>query len=180
MTGSWHGLSSGTVALIPVLTFFGLGLLTVEDFRGLSWDVLIVMGGGLCLGAVIGTSGLADWLVARLPIDGLNVFWLMVLFGTVACIMSAVMSNTATANLIMPIILGLSVEPLAPLLVGVAFCCSLAMPLPVSTPPNAMAFSSGEIRVSDMMKAGLTITVIGILLAFATGYWWWGLVLAPN
>ena len=173
MTSALHGQTSGTVALIPVLVFFSAGILNVKDLRSLSWDVLLLMGGGLCLGTAISKSGLAEWLVALLPVQGVSVYWLMVLFGVVACFMSSVMSNTATANLIMPIILGLSVEPLSPMLIGTAFACSLAMPLPVSTPPNAMAFSSGQVDVSDMVKPGLILTAVGVLLAFTTGYWWW-------
>jgi sodium-dependent dicarboxylate transporter 2/3/5 len=176
MTSAIHGHTSGTVALIPVLVFFASGILTVKDLRSLSWDVLILMGGGLCLGMAISQSGLAEWLIGLLPVQGLPVYWLMVLFATVACIMSAVMSNTATANLIMPIILGLGVQPLSPLLIAAAFACTLAMPLPVSTPPNAMAFSSGQIVVSDMVKPGLLLTVLGVALVFSTGYWWWDLV----
>lgn len=176
MTTALHGYSTGTVALIPVLVFFSTKILTVKELRSLSWDVLLLMGGGLCLGTAIAKSGLADWLVALLPVEGVSVYWLMVVFGTVACIMSSVMSNTATANLIMPIILGLQVEPMSPMLIGTAFACSLAMPLPVSTPPNAMAFSSGQIGVTDMVKPGLLLTVIGVVLAFTTGYWWWELV----
>lgn len=175
-TSSLHGYSSGTVALLPVLVFFSTGILAVKDLRALSWDVLLLMGGGLCLGTAIAQSGLADWLVALLPVEGIPVFWLMVMFGSVACLMSSVMSNTATANLIMPIILGLSTTSLSPLLIGTAFACSLAMPLPVSTPPNAMAFSSGQITVTDMVKPGLILTVLGVALAFTTGYWWWELV----
>ena len=176
MTSALHGQSSGTVALIPVLVFFGLGILNVKDLRSLSWDVLLLMGGGLCLGTAIDRSGLADWLIGLLPVQGVPVYWLMVVFGTVACIMSSVMSNTATANLIMPILLGLSVRPLSPLLIGTAFACSLAMPLPVSTPPNAMAFSSGQLAVSDLIKPGLLLTIVGVILAFTTGYWWWQMV----
>lgn len=173
MTSSLHGFTSGTVALIPVLVFFGAGILKSKDLRSLSWDVLLLMGGGLCLGTAIAQSGLAEWMIALLPVEGVSVYWLMVIFGVVACIMSSVMSNTATANLVMPIILGLSVEPLSPILIGTAFACSLAMPLPVSTPPNAMAFSSGQIAVGDMVKPGLLLTVVGVVLAFTTGYWWW-------
>ena len=176
MTSGLHGFSSGTVALIPVLVFFSSGILKVPDLRGLSWEVLLLMGGGLCLGTAIATSGLADWLVAQLPVEGVSTYMLMVLFGTVACVMSSVMSNTATANLIMPIILGLSVDPVSPILIGTAFACSMAMPLPVSTPPNAMAFSSGQISVNDMVKPGLILTGIGVALAFTIGYWWWGIV----
>lgn len=176
MTSGLHGLSTGTVALIPVLVLFSTGILSVKDLRSLSWDVLLLMGGGLCLGTAISESGLATRLIALLPVEGLGEFGLMIAFGTLACTMSSIMSNTATANLIMPIILGLSVSSLSPLLVGTAFACTLAMPLPVSTPPNAMAFSSGQVSVGAMIRAGLLITLVGICLAFTTGYWWWKLV----
>lgn len=173
MTTSIHGLSSGTIALIPVLSFFAFGVLETGDLRKMSWEVLLMMGGGLCLGTIIAESGLAEWLVARLPVEGYGLYWLTVLFGVVACFMSSVMSNTATANLLFPIIVGLSVEPPSPMMIGTAFGCSLAMPLPVSTPPNAMAFSSGKINVSDLAKPGLLLTIAGITLALTTGYWWW-------
>jgi sodium-dependent dicarboxylate transporter 2/3/5 len=173
MTSATHGLSSGTIALIPVLVFFGLGVLDKKDLRNMSWDVLLMMGGGLCLGSVIANSGLADWMVHQLPVDGVSTFWLTVLFGFVACFMSSVMSHTAAANLLMPIIIGVSVGSASPIMIGAAFSCSLAMPLPVSTPPNAMAFSSGQISVIDMAKPGIILTLLGVTLAMTTGYWWW-------
>lgn len=176
VTSQWHGLTAGTIALIPVLVFFSTGLLNRQDLRSLSWDVLLLMGGGLCLGTAISESGLASWLIDLLPVDGIPDYWLMVVFGSVACLMSSVMSNTATANLILPILLGLSVESYTPLMLGTAFACSLAMPLPVSTPPNAMAFSTEQISVSDMVRPGLILTLVGVVLAFTTGYWWWGLL----
>lgn len=171
-----HGLTAGTVALLPVVAFFGTKILTVKDLRTISWDVLLMMGGGLCLGTIISVSGLAAWLVARLPVDTSDYFVLLVILGSAACLMSSVMSNTATANLLMPIILGLSVANLSPILVGVAFACTLAMPLPVSTPPNAIAFSSGELTVKDMLVPGAMVTVTGLILALTTGHWWWDLV----
>jgi len=173
MTTSLHGLSSGTIALIPVLTFFGFQVLSINDLKSMSWEVLLMMGGGLCLGTIIAESGLADWMVSQIPVQGYGTFWLTVLFGAVACMMSSVMSNTATANLLFPIIIGLGVDPVSPMMIGTAFGCSLAMPLPVSTPPNAMAFSSGKINVADLAKPGLALTVIGVTLALTTGYWWW-------
>ncbi len=175
-TGGYHGFSSGTVALIPLILFFGTGILNVRDLRAMSWDVLLVMGGGLCLGTAIGASGLAGWVVEKLPADALSLSAVMVVFGVLACVMSSVMSNTATANLIMPIILGMSIEPLSPVILGVAFSCSLAMALPISTPPNAMAFSSGEIKVVDLFRPGIIITIVGVVLTFTLGYWWWGFV----
>jgi sodium-dependent dicarboxylate transporter 2/3/5 len=173
MTTSLHGYSSGTIGLIPVIIFFATGVLDNRDLHEMSWDVLLMMGGGLCLGSAISGSGLAGWLVEQLPVSGISTFWLTVLFGSVACFMSSLMSNTATANLILPIIIGLSVSSTSPIMIGTAFGCSLAMPLPISTPPNAMAFSSGRISVMDMAKPGMILTLAGIALAFTTGYWWW-------
>lgn len=173
MTGPLHGHSSGTVALFPVLVLFGIGLLNVKDLRALSWDVLLLMGGGLCLGKVISAGGLAGWLISSLPIQDTSPYTLALLFGVVACVMSSLMSNTATANLIMPIIMGLSVSSLSPLLVGAAFACSLAMALPVSTPPNALAFSTEEFSVKDLLKPGLVGTILGLALTFTAGWWWW-------
>ncbi|HBE66666.1 MAG TPA: hypothetical protein DDW52_00825 [Planctomycetaceae bacterium] len=176
VTSSFHSWTPGTVAMLPVLVFFSFGILSVKDLRSLSWDALLLLGGGLCLGTALQASGLAQRIVTMLPVEGYGVYGLMVVFGSVACVMSSVMSNTATANLMMPIALGLNVEPTNPLLIGIAFACTLAMPLPVSTPPNAMAFASEQITVSDMVRSGLLVTFIGIVLAFTTGYWWWGFV----
>jgi len=174
LTSEWHGLSSGTVALIPVIVFFGLGLLRVPDLRALSWDVLLLMGGGLCLGAALSESGLAAWVVEQLNVDQLSSFELMGAFAVVACAISTVMSNTATANLMMPMVLGLSIGTKSPILLAMAFGCSLAMALPISTPPNAMAFSSGELRVGDILKPGLLVSILGLILILTIGYWWWG------
>ncbi|MCG6156526.1 SLC13 family permease [Rubinisphaera margarita] len=175
LTTDWHGYRSGVVALIPVLLFFGSGLLGVAELRNLSWDVLLLMGGGLCLGEVLATSGFAGTLVSWLPTEELSVYGTMVFFGCTACLLSSVMSNTATANLILPVAASLSLEPMRPILIGIAFACTLAMPLPVSTPPNALVFSSGELRLSDLQKAGSLITIAGCTLAFTTGWWWWKL-----
>ncbi len=176
LTGALHHLPSGTVALLPVIIFFGGRILSVQDLRGLPWDVLLLMGGGLCLGAGIEVSGLATWLVERVPFAGLELRAVAMIFGIVACLMSTVMSNTASANLLMPIVMGVAATNVSPLLLSVAFACSLAMALPVSTPPNAIAFSSGEIRVRDMVRAGLMTSLVGIGLTFTASWWWWRLL----
>jgi len=177
MTSGLHGIASGTIGLIPLLLFFGTRTISAKLFRTLPWDVLFLMGGGLCLGECVSASGLANWIVTQLPIRGASPYMLMVIFGSVAVVMSCIMSNTATANLIMPIALGLEqVDALDPILVGVAFACSLAMALPISTPPNAMAFSSGELSVSDLLVPGTIVTLVGMLTAYTIGYWWWGII----
>ena len=118
----------------------------------------------------------AAWLVAQLPTAGLGLTGLMIVFGVTACIMSSVMSNTAAANLIMPIVIGLGGDFVPPVLVSVAFCCSLAMALPISTPPNAIAFSSGELNGRDLIKPGVIITICGVVLTLTLGRWWWSVL----
>ena len=131
------------------------------------------MGGGLCLGFGIATSGLAEWIIDRVPVDQLGLTMLIVVFAVTACLMSSLMSNTATANLLMPILAGLSVAPISPLMVAVAFACSLAMALPISTPPNAIAFSAGVLAAKDMLRPGLIITIAGLVAVCTLGLWWW-------
>lgn len=162
LSGELHHLSSGTVALLPVILLFGTRVLDVNDLRTLSWDVLVLMGGGLCLGVGIEQSGLAGVLITHLPTEGLSMLGLVLLFAGLACGMSMVMSNTAAATLVMPLVCGLSGVSSAPLLLAVAFACSVAMALPISTPPNAIAFGSGQLKVSDMIKPGLAITLLGL------------------
>ncbi|MEQ8769116.1 MAG: DASS family sodium-coupled anion symporter [Phycisphaerales bacterium] len=175
LTGPWHGFSSGTVALLPVIVLFATGVLDRHDLRGLSWDVLLIMGGGLCLGVVMATSGFAAWFVGHLPTDDVPAWAVLAVLGVAAAGMSSVMSNTASANLLMPIVLGLGAAAGPEALLTVAFACSVAMPLPISTPPNAIAFSSGELTVGDMLKPGLIITAVAIVveLTFARAWWGW-------
>jgi solute carrier family 13 (sodium-dependent dicarboxylate transporter), member 2/3/5 len=175
MTSGVTGLSVGTVSLFPLIAFFGSGFMKVGELKTLSWDVLLVMGGGLSLGQAIESSGLAAFLVGLLPAGGAGVYLTVVVFGAVGCAMSSLMSNTATANLLMPVVLGMSGNSVPALLLAVAFGCSLAMPLPISTPPNAMAFSTGELRARDLLVPGLITTLLGLLLTYTVGFWWWHL-----
>jgi sodium-dependent dicarboxylate transporter 2/3/5 len=71
---------------------------------------------------------------------------------------------------------GLALDQNAPVLLATAVACSVAMALPVSTPPNAMAFASEEIHVSDLLKPGLLITALSLLIALTLGFWWWGVL----
>lgn len=179
IAGGSFSLTSGTIALLPVVVFFGTNLLRTQELRALPWDVILLIGGGLSLGAAVDQSGLATWAGQMLPTTGVPVFFLKGVVAVFAVVVSSVMSNTAAVNLIAPVVMGLSGIDHAPLLLIAAFACTLSMPLPVSTPPNAMAYGfrvdpegTGEFSARDMIGPGLAMTLVGLLaLACLAAFW---------
>lgn len=184
LLGDRLSLSAGTVALLPIIVLFGTHLLRTEELRAMPWDVLLLIGGGLALGAAIDQSGLATWVSARIPTDSLGATQLLGVVAILALVLSAVMSNTAAANLLAPMLLGLTGASHAPLFVVTALACSLAMPLPVSTPPNAMAFGfshgpqgQGALSARDMVVPGTLIGVFGLATLVGLAVSWFPIVL---
>lgn len=172
--GANLGLSTGTVALLPIIASFWFGLLETGDFRQLPWDILYIISGGIALGVALSISGLGEVLVAGLPIDT-SPMMLMIIAALVAGAMSTVMSNTATAGLLIPLVMSLALadHQMLALVLGLAMMCSMAMALPVTTPPNAIAFSSRAIHTKDMIIAGGVITILGFLVVALVGPWYW-------
>ncbi len=154
-------------------------LLAWEDTRGLPWGVLVLVGGGLSLGAAIDASGLAGYVAVLLGgLEAWPVMALVLAVAVVAALMSHVTSNTATAATLLPLVATLAINlDLEPLLLGVpvALAASAAFMLPVATPPNAIVFGSDRIRVPDMVRAGAPLTLLGAvvatLVAFAVAPW---------
>ena len=167
-------LSTGTVALLPIIASFWFGLLDTSDFRKLPWDILYIISGGLALGVALNLSGLDRELVSILP-QNTSLFLLLTVSVLIAGVMSTVMSNTATAGLIIPLImtLQLSNNSILTLAISLALMCSLAMALPVTTPPNAIAFSSRAIKTKDMMYIGSIMTLAGMAIIILVAPWYW-------
>ncbi len=174
LTTKIHGLSLGTVSLIPVIFIFGSGLLNAHDFRSLPWDVLFMVGGGICLGVGLNKSGLTREVVSLIPV-GLEFAWILIAFACLAAFMTTFMSNTATANLLIPIAVSLD-HNIALLVISIAMVCSTAMALPVSTPPNAIAFGSGLLDSRDMLKPGAIISIISLFIILSLGALYWPLL----
>jgi sodium-dependent dicarboxylate transporter 2/3/5 len=144
-----------------VLTAFGSRLLETSDFKNLSWDILFMLGGGLCLGVGLRMSGLTDTIAHAIPME--NSFWVILLFLLiVAAVMTTFMSNTATANLLIPVAVALPQGELI-LVVAISLMCSSSMALPISTPPNAIAFGSGFLKTKDMFSSGLLVTFLALI-----------------
>jgi sodium-dependent dicarboxylate transporter 2/3/5 len=140
--------------------------------RSLSWDVLMLMAGGLSLGIAMQKTGLAQWLVTIFPFETLGTLPTLLLIAFIVLIISNFISNTSAASIVIPIGLSLGI-PLglgANFATAIALSASAAMCLPISTPPNAIAFSMDRLETSDFIVGGLIVGVLGPPLAvFWTG-----------
>ncbi|WP_104689708.1 SLC13 family permease [Helicobacter felis] len=146
-------------------------LIDWETMKKLPWDVLLLFGGGLALSAQFSKSGLSLWIghqvghLAHLPL-----LLLMLLVVTLVIFLTEITSNTATAAAFLPVIggvaLGLGYEHSQALFftIPVALAATCAFMLPVATPPNAIAYGSGYVKMQDMIKAGLWLNLLGIVL----------------
>jgi sodium-dependent dicarboxylate transporter 2/3/5 len=146
-------------------------LLTWDAARNIPWDVLLLFGGGLSLAAAMEKTELTTWVTSSLSgLQGYPAIVLYVGLAVVVCGLSELASNTAVATMAMPIAAALAVAvdqpPLMMMLVA-SLAASTGFALPVATPPNAIIFGSGEVRVRDMLKAGLLLDGIAILLVVA-------------
>lgn len=183
VTESLHGISSNIIALIPVTGLALTQVLVAEDIRKLPWEVLWLVAGGLALGIYLDQTGLADYMVRSIDWANVSGFVILALFGIVAWMLSNFLSNTVAATLLMPlaisigILQGSSEIELLELALIIGVGTSLAMLLPISTPPNAIAMASGMVKTNDMVKTGAVIGVVGILIMLAMAVLYWPLVL---
>jgi len=170
-----HGIDDNVIAMIPMAVFALTGVITKKDLNDMSWDVLWLVAGGFALGVGLQTTGLAKHLINSIPFDTWHPFALMVGCGFICLFMANFMSHTATASLMVPIMITVGVacqDTLVPLggvtslLVSVAFACSLGMCLPISTPPNALAHSTGYTDTTGMWKTGLVLGLWGLVMSW--------------
>ncbi len=163
-------IPSAVVALLPIIVFTMFGIIDREDLKKIEWHVLILIAGGLTLGVAMKSSGLSEIIVyyfAKIPLSGASMLAVIVLF---SLLLSNFMSHTAAANLLIPIVVSMSfVNPTLSAL-GVALACSLAMSLPISTPPNAIAFATQAITTKELARYGTLISLIGIIVMLAMLY----------
>ena len=176
MTGEITHLNSNVVALIPFGVFALLGVFKRDDFAKIDWHVLWMVAGGFAIGTALNKTGLAAALVESIPFGSWSVIAVLVISGLLGWLLSNFISHSSAANLLIPILavvvtamneqLG-AFGGVTPLLVCVAASTSFAMLLPISTPPNAIAFSTGLIKTNDMAKVGLIVGLLGIAVSYA-------------
>jgi len=168
------GLDDAVIALCGALLLFilpaGEGnrerLLDWHTARDLPWDILLLFGGGLSLAAAIGASG-ADAPISELVsgLGGVNATLIIVCLAVLIVFTGELTSNTAAATAMMPVLAGLcaarGLDPL-PVFMVATLAGSCGFMLPVATPPNAIAFATGHVRMADMLRAGFALNLIGI------------------
>ena len=175
VTANLHGVNSYTVALLPVIVFSLFGIISTEDIKQINWDVLWLIAGGIALGYGLEQSGLARAVVHTIPFSEMGIALVLFMLSVVAMVMATFMSNTATANLLMPIAVSIATVlsgldgfgGLSVVVICVALSASMGMSLPISTPPNALAHATGIVCSKDFIKMGKFISIIGVLMIFA-------------
>lgn len=171
MSEPLHGVSSTTVGFLPVVALLAMRVMDSSDVKKLDWPVLWLVSGGIALGTGVGATGLDEWLVSSISWASLPALGLMALLAFIGLAMANVISHSAAANLLVPLAVSLAVslEGVGAITVAaiVAIACSLGMSLPISTPPNAIAYSTGEISVKNMATIGLLVGILGTVLLVA-------------
>ena len=161
--------------IIPVDVKRGIHALDWRSAKNVvAWDVLLLFGGGLSMAAAIQTTGVAALIGAQAQVfQGVGELPMMFAVSTIVTFVSEVTSNTALAATMMPVTdaaaqsLGFSPEPI---LFATVFAASCAFMMPVGTPPNAIVFGTGHLKIGDMVKAGIWLNVIAIVLGVAVSY----------
>ena len=171
------GINSYIVALIPVGVFSLTRIIKSKDLKDIDWAVLWMVAGGFALGVGMDKTGLAKTLVESIPFTDWPVLLVLVGSGVICWLLSTFISNSAAAALMIPILaaVGKGMGPMldeyggiGTLLIGIALSASFAMALPISTPPNAIAYSTGLIKSSQMCIVGVIIGVISLILGYTT------------
>ena len=173
LSGPWHRIPSPVVSFVPIVLFAVSGVIGPRDIRALHWDVLILLAGGMAFGVGVAETGLAGWLVERLPVDQLSDFSMALVLAAIAMMLPNFMSNTAAANILIPIGLAIGVGLERPVAVSIALGASAAMCLPISTPPNAVVYSKGWLASRDFLWIGVLIGGLAPLLVSLWGYFVW-------
>ncbi|MBB6450543.1 sodium-dependent dicarboxylate transporter 2/3/5 [Geomicrobium halophilum] len=158
------------------------GLMTWKNMKELPWGLLVLFGGGLSLAAAFEDSGLTEWFGDLLEaVEVLPYVLILIVLAAAILFMTEILSNTALANMMMPISIGLAlgigVDPYS-IMAIVALTASCAFMLPIATPPNAAVFSSDYLQMDDMVKAGFWMNIIAIIVIVVFVYFWQPIVLS--
>lgn len=177
-----ENITDTIIAMIATFALFilpakkGGTILNWETTKNLPWGILILFGGGLAIAAGFTNTGLTEWIGLQLTvISELPLFLIVLTVVFLVIILTEVTSNTATATMLIPIMgalaLAVEVHPLA-LLMGTTIAASCAFMFPVASPPNAIVFSTGVLKIPDMVKAGFWLSIGSTIVITVLIYWY--------
>ncbi|MBT2214777.1 DASS family sodium-coupled anion symporter [Virgibacillus dakarensis] len=185
------GISDGIIAMAATILLFlipskqedGSKIMEWKDSKDIPWGILILFGGGLAIAAGFTETGLSDWIGNQLAgLEGMNIFIIMLVATGVILFLTEITSNTATGTMIIPVVatlgLALNVHPFA-LMVPCAMAANCAFMLPVGTPPNAIIYGTGKLKITEMVKNGFWLNIISLSLIVVAVYFYlpvvWGI-----
>ncbi|NKY99713.1 SLC13 family permease [Nocardiopsis alborubida] len=173
------GISDGVIAIVATVVLFTLParsggerrILRWEDSKKVPWGILLLFGGGLAIAAGFVETGLSAWIGDQLRVlDGVNVILTIVLATALVLFLTEITSNAATATMILPVMaafaVSLNIHPYA-LMVPCAMAANCAFMLPVGTPPNAIMFGTGRVRIMEMVRTGFWLNITALALVVA-------------
>lgn len=179
----WLFGDMGIVAIIPIVLFFGTGILTKEDFNNFLWTIIILAAGGLALGKAVNSSGLLHTIANTITdeVEHLSLYTVMVVFASLILVVATFISHTVAALIILPLVysVGIGMEEPHPnlLVMGGALMCSAAMGLPTSGFPNMTAImmedsQTGQryLQVKHFISRGIPSSIITLLVVISVGY----------
>lgn len=185
------GISDGIIAMAATVLLFlipakkeqGTKIMEWKDSKDIPWGILILFGGGLAIAAGFTETGLSDWIGNQLAaLEGMNIFIIMIISTGVILFLTEITSNTATGTMIIPVVaalaLALNVHPYA-LMVPCAMAANCAFMLPVGTPPNAIIYGTGKLKITEMVKIGFWLNLMTLILIVLAVYFYmpvvWGI-----
>lgn len=149
-------------------------LLTWSDTHKVPWDIILLFGGGMSLAAGFEHSGLADWIGAQFTaLNGISLILVLVIIVASVNFLTELTSNLATTAMLLPVLISVAASTGIPpfyLIVGATMAASCAFMLPVATPPNAVVFGSGYLKISEMVRTGFWLNLISIILVTLAVY----------
>ncbi|KAI9268480.1 SPX domain-containing protein [Helicostylum pulchrum] len=172
----------GVIAILPLLAFFGTGLLTKDDFNNFLWNVIVLAMGGIALGKAVESSGLLKTIASQIEVmvDGLSAFEVLFVFSCLVLVIATFISHTVAALIVLPIVAEVGAQLTDPqprmLVMGTAFVCSAAMGLPVSGFPNMNAISQENelgkpyLTTKDFLLNGVPSSIFATLCITTVGY----------
>ncbi|MBT8314745.1 MAG: DASS family sodium-coupled anion symporter [Maribacter sp.] len=169
------GLSDTIISMLAAVSLFAIPynlkkgdfLITWGDTRKLAWGILILFGGGLALAKGMSVSGIVDLVANTIATSEISILFTAILLIFLMLFMTELMSNVALVAVLAPVVAGIAMGlgiPILYLLIPVTMASSCAFMLPMATPPNAIVFASGYIKVHQMAKAGIILNLIAVAI----------------